>query len=124
MNAILNEGTAPVVSISEILCRVRASVNQIKRRARDDADANGIHSQVRRLFEEAMLVKSPVAVAVAVGSALELSLHPSEELLDQCMSLLPKGHCALRGLLWVARHRGQRQRYGKGPAGIDSFDIR
>lgn len=101
-----------MMSVSDLLHQVRASVRDLRREAsaREEGD-EAMRQRLALQLRNAVATQSPAGIAVALGSAAELSLLPDEEMLDRCTAVLqPADGRALRGLLWAVRHRHARQR--------------
>ncbi len=58
------------------------------------------------LLRHALARRSPLDIALVLGSAAELMLFPEQDVLEQCTAAVQQGNQqALRALVWAVRHR-------------------
>jgi len=86
-------------------------VERIRKDAANDRRADGaaIERRLSCLLRQALVTRSPLQIALVLGSAAELMLFPEQEVLEQCTAAVQMAnHQALRGLVWAVRHRSLR----------------
>lgn len=100
------------LSTSDLLHRVRASVDDMRYHARAEAgNEHALQQQLEKLLHSAMCAQSPSDIAVALGCAAELQLFPDQAVLDSCTETICKSDVGvLRAMIWTVRHRYARHR--------------
>jgi len=105
------------LSTSDLLHRVRASVDDIRCHARSEAgNEHALQQRLEKLLQSAICAQSPSEIAVALGCAAELQLFPDEAVLDSCTETIFRSEVGvLRAMIWTVRHRYARYRKQAAP---------
>lgn len=113
MTIVVRDAGSASRSLSDLLHRVRASAEAIRRDASRDGGQDGgqdaVADRARKALQVALASGSAVEIAVALGSAAELRVAPADDVLERCIALMPRHDATLRGLCWLVRHRGRRR---------------
>lgn len=112
---------AEPVTPADMLHFIRASVKRILREAgtprgthavnhaADHAADHAVERALSRLLGTALVTRSPMEIAIALGSAAELMMFPDPEVLEACTAAVDAGgHRTLRGVVWAVRHRSSK----------------
>lgn len=77
--------------------------------AADHAADHAVERALSRLLGMALVTRSPMEIAIALGSAAELMMFPAPEVLEACTAAVDAGgHRTLRGVVWAVRHRSSK----------------